>query len=41
MVVKRVEEVENAEAISKYRDKAEGQRPRNFVRLVSMNFSSR
>ena len=27
MVVKGAEEVEHAEAISKYRDKAEGQRP--------------
>ena len=32
MVMKGVEEVEHAEAISKYRDKAEGQRPRNFVK---------
>ena len=41
LVVKGAEEVENAEAISKYRDKAEGQRPKNFVRPVSMCFSSR
>ncbi|CAL9749241.1 unnamed protein product [Musa acuminata subsp. burmannicoides] len=41
LVVKGAEEVEHAEAISKYRDKAEGQRPRNFVRPVSTSFSSR
>ena len=41
LVVKGAEEMEHAEANSKYRDKAEGQRPRNFVRLVSMCFSSR
>ena len=41
LVVKGAEEVEHAEAISKYRDKAKGQRPRNFVRPVSMCFSSR
>ena len=41
LVVKGAEEVEHAEAISKYQDKAEGQRPRNFVRPVSMSFSSR
>ncbi|RWW79998.1 hypothetical protein BHE74_00011676 [Ensete ventricosum] len=38
---KRSEEVENAKANSKYQDKAEGQRPRNFIRPVSMGFSSR
>ncbi|RWW36479.1 hypothetical protein BHE74_00058498 [Ensete ventricosum] len=41
LVMKGVEEVENAEANSKYQDKAEGQRPENFTRLVSMGFSSR
>ncbi|RWW12497.1 hypothetical protein GW17_00023832 [Ensete ventricosum] len=41
LVVKEAEEVENAEANSKYRDKAEGQRSRNFIRPVSMSFSSR
>ncbi|RWW82766.1 hypothetical protein BHE74_00008747 [Ensete ventricosum] len=41
LVVKGAEEVENAEADSKYQDKAEGQRPRNFIRPVSMSFSSR
>lgn len=41
MVVRWAEEVENAEANSKYQDKAEGQRPKNFVRPVSMDFSSR
>ncbi|RWW10039.1 hypothetical protein GW17_00026440 [Ensete ventricosum] len=32
LVVKRAEEVENAEANSKYQDRVEGQRPRNFIR---------
>ncbi|RWW26853.1 hypothetical protein GW17_00008744 [Ensete ventricosum] len=32
LVVKGAEEVENAEVNSKYQDKAEGQRPRNFIR---------
>ncbi|RRT73862.1 hypothetical protein B296_00032948 [Ensete ventricosum] len=32
LVVKGADEVENAEANSKYQDKAEGQRPRNFIR---------
>ena len=41
LVMKGAEEVEHAEANSKYRDKAEGQRPRNFVRPVSISFSSR
>ncbi|RWW56342.1 hypothetical protein BHE74_00036949 [Ensete ventricosum] len=41
LVVKGVEEVENAKTNSKYQDKAEGQRPRNFIRPVSMGFSSR
>ena len=41
MVMKGAEEVEQAKANSKYREKAEGQRPRNFVRPVSMSFSSR
>ena len=41
LVVKGAEEVEHAEVNSKYRDKAEGKRPRNFVRLVSTSFSSR
>ncbi|RRT61932.1 hypothetical protein B296_00040606 [Ensete ventricosum] len=36
MVVKGAEEVENAKANSKYQDKTEGQRPRNFIRPVSM-----
>ncbi|RWV88354.1 hypothetical protein BHE74_00020249 [Ensete ventricosum] len=40
-VVKGAEEVENAKANSKYQDKTEGQRPRNFIRLVSMDFSSK
>ncbi|RRT67028.1 hypothetical protein B296_00039653 [Ensete ventricosum] len=39
--VKGAEEMKNAEANSKYQDKAEGQRQRNFIRLVSTNFSSR
>ena len=41
MVVKGAEEAKHAEANSKYQDKAEGQRPRNFVRPVSTSFSSR
>ncbi|RWW53944.1 hypothetical protein BHE74_00039514 [Ensete ventricosum] len=39
LVVKGVEEVENTEANSKYQDKAEGQRPMNFIRPVSTRFS--
>ncbi|RZS19176.1 hypothetical protein BHM03_00051537 [Ensete ventricosum] len=39
LVIKGAEEVENAKANSKYQDKAEGQRPRNFIRPVSMGFS--
>ncbi|RWV90116.1 hypothetical protein GW17_00047705, partial [Ensete ventricosum] len=38
---KRAEEVENVKANSKYQDRAEGQRPRNFIRPVLMGFSSR
>ncbi|RZS14483.1 hypothetical protein BHM03_00046175 [Ensete ventricosum] len=41
LVIKGAEEVENAKANSKYQDRAEGQRPRNFIRLVSLDFSSR
>ncbi|RZR94315.1 hypothetical protein BHM03_00022989 [Ensete ventricosum] len=41
LVVKEAEEVENAKANSKYQERVEGQRPRNFVRLVSMGFLSR
>ncbi|RZS06080.1 hypothetical protein BHM03_00036677 [Ensete ventricosum] len=41
LVVKGVEEVENAKANSKYQDTAEGQRPENFIRPVSTGFSSR
>ncbi|RZS12021.1 hypothetical protein BHM03_00043408 [Ensete ventricosum] len=41
LVVKGAEEVENAKANSKYQDRVEGQRPKNFIRPVSMNFSSR
>ncbi|RWW02710.1 hypothetical protein BHE74_00020759 [Ensete ventricosum] len=40
LVVKGIKEVENIEANSKYYDKAGGQRPRNFIRVVSMGFSS-
>ncbi|RWV77486.1 hypothetical protein GW17_00061669 [Ensete ventricosum] len=32
LVVKGAEEVENAKANFKYQDRAEGQRPRNFIR---------
>ncbi|RWW54288.1 hypothetical protein BHE74_00039140 [Ensete ventricosum] len=41
LVVKGAEEVVNKEANSKYQDKAEGQRPRNFIRPMLMGFSSR
>ncbi|RZR86153.1 hypothetical protein BHM03_00013294 [Ensete ventricosum] len=41
LVIKWPEEMENAKANSKYQDRAEGQRPRNFIRPVSMGFSSR
>ncbi|RRT37116.1 hypothetical protein B296_00015167 [Ensete ventricosum] len=41
LVVKEAEEVVNTEANSKYQDKAEGQRPRNFIRPMLMGFSSR
>ncbi|RWW65813.1 hypothetical protein BHE74_00026865 [Ensete ventricosum] len=41
LVVKGAEEVENAKANSKYQDRAKGKRPRNFIRSVSMDFSSR
>ncbi|RRT78915.1 hypothetical protein B296_00005246 [Ensete ventricosum] len=41
LVIKGGEEMKNVEANSKYQDKMEGQRPRNFIRLVSMDFSSR
>ncbi|RRT50699.1 hypothetical protein B296_00051567 [Ensete ventricosum] len=34
LVVKGTEEVENTEVNSKYQDKAEEPRPRNFIRLV-------
>ncbi|RWW68970.1 hypothetical protein BHE74_00023472 [Ensete ventricosum] len=34
LVVKGVEEVENAEANSKYQDRAKGQRPKNIIRPV-------
>ncbi|RZS15890.1 hypothetical protein BHM03_00047796 [Ensete ventricosum] len=41
LVVKGAKEVENAKANSKYQDRAEGQRPRNFIRPMSKGFSSR
>ncbi|RWV78228.1 hypothetical protein GW17_00060833, partial [Ensete ventricosum] len=41
LVVKGAEEVENAKANSKYQDRAERQRPRNFIKSMSMGFSSR
>ncbi|RRT36468.1 hypothetical protein B296_00018013 [Ensete ventricosum] len=40
LVVKGTEEVENAKVNSKYQDKAEDQMPRNFIRPMSMDFSS-
>ncbi|RWW40190.1 hypothetical protein BHE74_00054417 [Ensete ventricosum] len=41
LIVKGTEKVENTEANSKYQDKAEGQRLKNFIRSVSMGFLSR
>ncbi|RWW38973.1 hypothetical protein BHE74_00055739 [Ensete ventricosum] len=41
LVIKGAEEVENAKVNSKYQDRAEGQRSRNFIRPMSMGFSSR
>ncbi|RWV94279.1 hypothetical protein GW17_00043202 [Ensete ventricosum] len=41
LVVKGAKEVENAKTNSKYQDSAKGQRPKNFIRPVSMGFSSR
>ncbi|THU54032.1 hypothetical protein C4D60_Mb10t20730 [Musa balbisiana] len=41
LVMNGAKKVENAEANSKYQDKAEGQRLRNFIRPVSTSFSSR
>ncbi|RWW17160.1 hypothetical protein BHE74_00010467 [Ensete ventricosum] len=40
LVVKGAEEVENAEANSKYHDKVEGQRLRNFIRPISVGCCS-
>ncbi|RWW64962.1 hypothetical protein BHE74_00027758 [Ensete ventricosum] len=40
LVVKGAEEMENAETNSKYQDKAEGHRPRNFIRPTSTGFLS-
>ncbi|RWW51452.1 hypothetical protein BHE74_00042198 [Ensete ventricosum] len=41
LVIKGAKEVENAKTNSKYQDRGEGQRPRNFIRPMSMDFSSR
>ncbi|RWW74586.1 hypothetical protein BHE74_00017473 [Ensete ventricosum] len=41
LVVKGAEKVKNAKTNSKYQDRVEGQRPKNFIRPVSMAFSSR
>ncbi|KAJ8512078.1 hypothetical protein OPV22_002512 [Ensete ventricosum] len=38
LVAKGAKEVENAKANSKYQDRAEGQRPRNFIRPMSKGF---
>ncbi|RZS29381.1 hypothetical protein BHM03_00063105 [Ensete ventricosum] len=40
LVVKGAEEIENAETNSKYQDKAERYRPRNFIRPTSTGFLS-
>ncbi|RWV83182.1 hypothetical protein BHE74_00000735 [Ensete ventricosum] len=41
LVIKGAEEVENTDENSKYQDRTEGQRPRNFIRPISMGFLSR
>ncbi|RZR89540.1 hypothetical protein BHM03_00017280 [Ensete ventricosum] len=41
LVIKGVKEVENVKANSKYQDKVKGQGLRNFIRPVSMSFSTR
>ncbi|RZS29235.1 hypothetical protein BHM03_00062946 [Ensete ventricosum] len=41
LVVKGAEEVENVKTNSRYQDRAKGQRLRNFIRPMSMSFSSR
>ncbi|RWW40203.1 hypothetical protein BHE74_00054399 [Ensete ventricosum] len=41
LIVKGTEEMENTDVNSKYQDKVEGQRPRNFIRPMSTGFSSR
>ncbi|RRT50761.1 hypothetical protein B296_00037425 [Ensete ventricosum] len=41
LVVKGVEEVENTKTNSKCQDRTEGQKLRNFIRPMSMGFSSR
>ncbi|RZR90739.1 hypothetical protein BHM03_00018690 [Ensete ventricosum] len=41
LVMKGAKEVENVKANSKYQDKVEGQRLRNFLRPMSTGFSSR
>ncbi|RWW58381.1 hypothetical protein BHE74_00034761 [Ensete ventricosum] len=41
LVVKGAEEVENAKTNSKYQDRTKGQKPKNFIRPMSMSFSSR
>ncbi|RZR71139.1 hypothetical protein BHM03_00003827 [Ensete ventricosum] len=41
LIVKWAKEVENAKVNSKYQDRVKGQRLWNFIRLVSMSFSSR
>ncbi|RWV85622.1 hypothetical protein BHE74_00015234 [Ensete ventricosum] len=41
LVVKGAEEVESAEVNSKYQDRTERKRPRNFIRPMSTGFSSR
>ncbi|RWW15476.1 hypothetical protein GW17_00020685 [Ensete ventricosum] len=40
LVVKGAKEVENTEANSKYQDKAEGQRPKNFTRPLHFRFTA-
>ncbi|RRT44474.1 hypothetical protein B296_00027012 [Ensete ventricosum] len=38
---KKAEDVENTEANFMYQDRPEGKKPRNFIRPMSMGFSSR
>ena len=41
LIAKEPKEMENAKTNSKYHDNAEGQRPKNFIRSVTIGFSSK